>query len=231
MQPGETITPGTQPQPQDQQLEQDPITSEPEQPSPVAPVTPEPSQITPQPQIATEVEAQPTWQFKYDREGQPVQETEIPPSATVNWTASEYVAHDKNISWFILVMLASVGVAGIIYLITRDRISPVVVIVLGGAFAAFGARKPQVLEYSINNTGVRIGQKQYPYGMFRTFSTIEEGAMRSILLMPLQRFNLPISVYYDPAEEQQIIEALATYLPHEERSISMIDNFMRKIRF
>ncbi len=230
MQPGETITPGGQP-PEQQDQQQPPSPLPQEQPTPTPALQPELPQAVQPPQGAVAQEPQPAWQFKDEENYADQQPASLSTAAAVNWTASEYVAHDKNAGWYMLVMLASIVVAAIVYLITQDLVSPTVVVILGGAFAVFGARQPQVLEYSIDNTGIRIGQRQYPYTMFRTFSVIEEDAMRSILLMPLQRFNLPISVYYDPADEQRIVEALAAHLPHEERAVGPIDNLMRKIRF
>jgi hypothetical protein len=153
------------------------------------------------------------------------------PVVTVSWSASEYVAHDKNMGWYALVVLGSGVVAAVVYLITRDVISTSVMVILGITFAAFGARKPQVLEYAVDGAGIRIGPRHYPYSKFKTFSIIEEDAVRSILLMPLQRFNLPVAIYYNPEEEEKIIQALGVYLPHEDRQAGPIDSLMRKIHF
>ncbi len=206
------------------------------QTTPVQPATQTPDQLPAQQSTAqvpnpytVSIARQPGG-YEDDYESQD-QELSVADTVIVNWTASEYVAHDKSAKWYISVMLVALIMAAIVFAVTRDIISPVVVIILGGAFAAFGARKPQVLEYSIQDSGVHIGQRHYPYSMFKTFSIIEEEAMRSILLMPLQRFNLPISIYYDLADEQQIAEALSKHLPHEERELSPLDNLMRKIRF
>jgi hypothetical protein len=172
------------------------------------------------------------WQFHDDEgEAQGDQPLAIQQMPAVTWTASEFVSHDKNAGWYMLVIVGSAAIAALVYLITRDVISPIVIVILGISFAAFGARKPRVLEYAIDNTGVHVGSKTYPYGLFKTFSVIEEDAVRSILLMPMQRFNLPISVYYDPADEEKIVEALGAHLPHQDRKPTPIDNFMRKIRF
>lgn len=224
MQPGQTFDPG-QPQEPQTQAEQTPQQ---------LPAQPQPQQSTPTPDSVPETTAaqvEPGWQFNEGAEAGSDDLYAASSTPTVTWTASEYVAHDKNAGWYFLVVLAAVAVAAAVFLITRDMVSPIVVVVLGIAFAIFGARKPQVLEYSIDSTGVRIGQKLYPFGLFRTFSVIEEDAIRSILLMPLQRFNLPISIYYDPTDEPKIIEALSVHLPHEERRMSPVDNLMRKIRF
>jgi hypothetical protein len=154
------------------------------------------------------------------------------PVVAVSWTSSEYVAHDKNAGWYALVALGTAVLATVVYFVTEgDIISTVVMGIVGLTFAVFGARKPQVLAYAIDGAGIQIGNKHYAFGAYRTFSVIEEDSIRSILLMPIQRFNLPLAIYYGPSDEEKIIQTLATYLPHEDRKISPIDNLMRKIRF
>lgn len=233
MQPGDSITPGSQgpqlPRP-DEPANQSNQEQQAAQPANAEATTPAPDKNS-QPQQPDQAESGAGWTFSGGEAAEADQFASTLPVPTVKWTASEYVAHDKNPLWYVLVVLASVAIAGIVYLITRELVSPVVVVILGISFAFFGARRPQVLEFAVTNTGVQIGQKHYPFGMFRTFSIIEEDAVRSILLMPLQRFNLPISIYYDPADEQRIIEALSVHLPHEERDASPVDRFMRRIRF
>jgi hypothetical protein len=227
MQPGETITPGTPPE--------QPQSTAPQEPNP--PVSRQPAQVPDPPQEPASLQqpapADAGWHFKPEGDEAFGDDQSAPAfhPATVSWTASEYVAHDKNAGWYLLVVLASAGVTMAVYFITREWISAGVVLILGISFAVFGARKPKTLEYAVDSTGVHIGPKQYPYSLFRTFSVVEEDAIRSILLMPMQRFNLPISVYYDPADEEKIVEALGSYLPHEDRQPAAIDRFMRKIRF
>lgn len=229
MQPGETITPGQQPAPSAEQAEQPVVSqsqvSEASQPTPVAqPEAPQPLPQTPQ--------DQPGWQYTAG-DGQPQDPYQLPQNMTqdITWTASEYVSHDKTVGWFALAGLAVVVIAGVIYFVTREWISAIVVGVLGFAFAAFAGRQPGVLEYALDVQGVHIGSRVYPYGMFRSFSVLQEGGVQSILLVPLQRFGLPITIYYDPADEDRIIEVLGGRLPHENRNPSPIDNLMRKIRF
>lgn len=171
------------------------------------------------------------WQFKSEEEDYSSQAPATQSMSAVNWTASEYVAHEKGAGWYMLVVASSLVIAAVVYLITREMVSPVVVGILGISFAAFGARKPQVLDYSIDNSGIQVGAKHYPYGMFRTFSVLQEGGVRSILLMPLQRFSQPLSIYYEPTDEERILDALGAHLPHEDRKIGPVENLARKIRF
>lgn len=234
MQPGSTITPGITPtEPQNQEPQQ-PVQSQATQtPEAIA----DPAQ-TEQP-VAIEAPVEPLQEQVFFNENKdlPDDAGSAPaiPSAestpTVTWTASEFIAHDKNFGWYALVLLATIAVGSAVYFVTKDKVSPVVIVIMGIAFSVFGARKPRVLDYAISNAGVQVGQRHYPFGLFRTFSIIEEDAVRSILFMPMKRFSLPISIYYEPADEQKIIDTLSNYLPHEDRQAGSVDRLMSKIRF
>lgn len=229
MQPGETITPGDQTQPPENKS-QGTSSSPPEVPlSQQEEVASSGTDASP-PQETVES----NWRYSGGSADDAAFNQTDPYFSSVepvSWTASEFVSHEKSAGWYFLVIFGALLLGVVIYWLTKDIVSPVVVTVVGIAFAAFGARKPRVLNYAIDNEGVHIGARTYPYAMFRTFSVIEEDAIRSILLMPMQRFNLPISIYYEPTDEAKIIDTLGAYLPHQDRKPAPIDSFMRKIRF
>lgn len=150
---------------------------------------------------------------------------------SVSWTASEFIAHHKSPGWYFSVMLAAILVAGLVWLITKDVISASVVVIGTAAFAAYGARKPRQLQFSMDHFGVTVGTRHYQYEMFKSFSIIDEGAFSSIVLMPLKRFAPTTAMYYHPEDEDKILSILTEHLPLEERNHDMIDQFMSKIRF
>ena len=150
---------------------------------------------------------------------------------SVTWTASEYLSHEKDPAWFIGLGLAGTVLAVLIYVVTRDYISTTVVAMMTIIFGVFAGRRPQTLEYTINHDGLQIGPKHYPYAHFKSFAIMDEGAVFSIMLLPLKRFMPPISIYYDSKDEGSIVDVLSAYLPLEERSHDLTDQLMRKIRF
>lgn len=161
---------------------------------------------------------------------QDVNQQSAPPQP-VSWSASEYVERHKNAKWFFLALIVVLVVGAAVFLLTRDIVSTVVIGVVGLAFAFFAARPPQVLEYSVDNKGINVGQRSYPYGNFRSFSVYEEDAVRSILLMPARRFGLPLTVHFDAADEEKIVNVLGQHLPFEEREVPAVDRLMTKIHF
>jgi hypothetical protein len=149
----------------------------------------------------------------------------------VTWTASEFIAHDKSAGWYALLGLGSLALAALTYLVTRDLISTVVIIVAALALGAFASRQPRQLQYSLEQTGLRIGERFYSYELYRSFAVVPEGVFSSIVFMPLKRFAPLTTIYFDPADEDRIIDVLEPRMPLEDYNHDLIDRFMRQIRF
>jgi hypothetical protein len=157
--------------------------------------------------------------------------TAPPPEGALEWTASEFITHHRGPAWYVLYFVASVVIAGIIYLLTRDRLSGIVVF---GVFLLFGFaaanRKPRVVKYQLGENGFRIGQRFYPYSDYRSFTIVDEGPFSSISLLPLKRFGPPVSMYVAPEMERDIFEALGQHLPAMQGKLGLIDELARLLR-
>ena len=158
----------------------------------------------------------------------PMMETASNP---INWTASEFIAHDKTAGWYGTLAGVAVLLAAIIFLLTRDAISSSVVVVGALLFGVYAARQPRQLPYSLSDHGLHVGSRFYPLQQFRSFSVVPEGAFSSIVFMPLKRFAPLTTIYYPPESEDQIVSILSTELPFAEHRHDAIERLMRRIRF
>ena len=197
-----------------------------------------------QPQNGQPQVVQPQWQYQ---SGQLQQQQNPTPQPTVqpttsqptaeddgslaSWAASEFVAHEKPKSWYFILFILTVATAAVLFLITREIFSVVMVAVLALALAVYGGVKPRVLKYAIYPEGFKVGDKLYPFATFRSFSVIEDSRTPSIQLLPQKRFMVPISVYCNPADIDAIAEILGEFLPYEQKERDMIDKFSSRIRF
>jgi hypothetical protein len=179
------------------------------------------------------------WQYKPEAPTAPAAQTAPPAVAPaydpsqgeIVWSASEFVAHNKGMGWYATLGLAAVALSAVVFLLTRDLVSVIIIIFVAVLLGISAVRKPRVLNYQLNGSGLTIGQKFYPYLEFKSFSVMEEGAFSSIMFLPLKRFMPPISIYYDPKDEDQIVNMLAHYLPLENRTHDAIDSLIKRIRF
>jgi hypothetical protein len=169
------------------------------------------------------------WQYRGD---EPITEPQKSKSIQpVSWTASEFVAHQKSAGWFLMLAMGAVFGAGMVFLLTRDYISSAMVLIVVVLFGIFAARQPRVLHYSVDEQGIHIESKNYPFRLFKSFAVQDEGPIQSISLLPMRRFMPAISIYYPQEEEKRILGVLGNFLPIEERPHDIIDRFMHKIRF
>lgn len=155
----------------------------------------------------------------------------LPSIPEVSWTASEYVAHEKSPGWYATLFAGSGVLVLIVFLITKDLLASIVILLACLAIAVYAARKPATNQYVINEKGIQIGDAFHPYREFRSFSVVAEGAIDSIWVKPLKRFAPVVVMYFSPDDEQKIIDVLANFLPHEERELDAVDRFTKRIRF
>ena len=156
------------------------------------------------------------------------------PSASkdsVEWTASEYVAHQKQVGWYLGLAAITLAIATLLYFITRDSISTAFVVFAGFVLGVTAARKPRVVAYRVDQGGLSIGQKYYPYSQFKSFVIMQQGPLATVMFMPLKRILPSIDMYIPPENADAIMEVLANNLPLETRTPGVIDTFAHRIRF
>ena len=166
-----------------------------------------------------------------DPEAAPTTYWQGDPAESISWTASEFIAHHKSQGWYALVALGAIVAAVLVWWLTKDTVTPGVIILAGFGLAVFAARQPRQLTYQLDPHGLTVGPRHYAFADFRSFSVVPEGAFSSIVFTPLKRFGVLTTIYYDPQDEGRIIDIISRYLPHEDRGPDAIDGLMRRLRF
>jgi hypothetical protein len=154
-----------------------------------------------------------------------------PTDNSFTWTASEYIDHNRGGSWYLLLALGTAALAAGTYFLTKEYFAVGTIIAVGIIIAIYARQKPKQVTYELSSSGLRIGEKLYPYSLFKSFSLINDGVLNSVQLMPLKKLMPPISVYYQAADEEKITDILGQHLPFEETKPSSIDRLSRRLRF
>lgn len=229
MQPGETITPGSQNSEQNKIDPQPPVSS-----APVTVATQTVQEVTPQSpqQTYSDSDQPPTMQpvsnWQFSESNQPGDYEQVSP---VSWTASEFVSHGKGRSWFVAFGLVILITCIAFYFLLKDLVTPIVIAVAGFIFLYYSRRQPRTLQYSVDAQGIHIDQKLYPFEYFKSFDIAQEGSFPAIHLASLKRFMPPLTIFYDVSMEEPIVNIISNYLPHQEYKPDAIDNIARRIRF
>ncbi len=188
--------------------------------TPVAPV----AQNAPQPQ------GQPSPTAPAPADLQAAQSYTMPAAPEISWTASEFIAHSKSTIWYAGLVGIGLIVTVLVYFITKDALSVIVAVLVAVMFGFLAAHKPRVLGYHIGPEGLAIGEKLYHYDTFKSFGLLNEGAIDTIVFMPMKRFMPSITLYCPPEEHDKIVDTLSNYLPFAPVSHDMIDQLMHRIR-
>ena len=152
-------------------------------------------------------------------------------SKPITWTEAEFVAHHKSLSWYMLLGLAAVVIAVLVYIYNHDVVSVIVVIAAAVFFGIVANRQPRTLEYMVDDNGLQIGAKKYDYDIFRSFSIVDEGSVSGLVFQPLKRFMPLVTVYYQPHNEKAIVDVVSKHLPLDNSHNDAIDNLMRRIHY
>ena len=152
------------------------------------------------------------------------------PLPEVHWTASEFIAHEKSPLWYMALAATSAVLMAFAIFVVHDVVAVVSIALIAILFGAVASHKPRTMQYTIDSTGITIGKKVFSYGEFKSFGLVKEEAFSNITLAPLKRFSPPLSIYYPPEEEENIVQVLSAYLPIAPVQSDMIDALLRRIR-
>src|SRR6266571_7925900 len=137
------------------------------------------------------------------------------PTEPLTWQASEYVHHHKGPVWYVGLMLV-IGVLLAISVIFKLWLSVAVFLVMGVAIAVYAQRPPRALEYRLDEHGITIDGKLFPYDNFRSFGVISDLSWHSIDLEPTQRFMPRLTIIYGENLDE-LTDYFSVYLPRADR--------------
>lgn len=149
---------------------------------------------------------------------------------SLSWEAPEYIEHPHGAGWFFMLTLGTLMLATLAYLIAKDPFATIVIVLVGIIVGIFATQKPKTANYEISDAGISINGKLYSYSNYKSFAVIREGALSSINLFPLKRLMPPLSAYFEPKQEKEIVDVLGEYLPFEDRKLDGIDRLARRLR-
>ncbi|MDI6821215.1 MAG: hypothetical protein QMD65_03535 [Patescibacteria group bacterium] len=143
----------------------------------------------------------------------------------ISWRAAEYDYVKKDISWFWIV--GGVATALVLVAIWQGNFFFAVFIALAGAVVLFfGRRRPQILDFKINEVEVRIGKIEYKFELFENFSFRKRPMfLDEIVLKKKTAFNPYVKIPIDSKLAEEVKSVLLEKLPEVEYQESLIEIF------
>jgi hypothetical protein len=152
------------------------------------------------------------------------------PGPSYAWQASEYVFHSKSAGWYVILLLITAVLCGVLAFF-QQWLSIAVVVVMALAVIIYTRKEPRELNYGIGDGGVEVSGRLMHYGEFRSYSIMEEVSWHSIDLEPAKRFVPRLTLLCENDDIEEIEQILSTHLPREDRQLDWIERATRRLRF
>ncbi len=120
----------------------------------------------------------------------------------IEWSALEYEDKERSADWFwaLGIIVVAGSVASLIY---KNYFFAMILIIGGILLGFFAIKKPDVINYELNEKGLKIKTHFYPYKNIKSF-WVQTGA-KPILFIKSDRFFMPIiSMLIDENLAEQI---------------------------
>jgi hypothetical protein len=149
----------------------------------------------------------------------------------VYWSAKEYIPQEKGGLWFAFFAVVVVALVATDIFWIKSYTFSILVVVMAATIIVLSIRPPRNIEYTLSgDQGLYIGEVLHHFSEFKSFSLIQDHGQNSIMLIPVKRFSLGVSVYFPSDAGEKIVDIFGARLPMENRKLDMIDVIVRKLR-
>lgn len=147
----------------------------------------------------------------------------------VTWSAQEFLHQEKGGAWFALFGVIAVALLAL-SIWTQAWTFAVLIVVITVLIIVYSRRPPRELTYSLTDEGLLIDGKLHEFANFKAFGVVRDGDNFSVVLIPIQRFQPGVSVYFPEESGEAIVDTLGARLPMKELKLDVVDKLVRLLR-
>jgi hypothetical protein len=148
----------------------------------------------------------------------------------VTWMALEFIHREKGTGWFVAFGLVDAALIAVSIFLMNSISFAVLLAVIFVVVIVFSRRPPRELTYSLTDEGLTIDNKLHPFATFKSFGVVHDGQEFSIMLIPTQRFQPAVTVYFPEEAGEAIVDSLGSRLPMKDLKLDAVDQVVRFLR-
>lgn len=166
----------------------------------------------------------------------PIDLATIAPAGVLAWEAPEFIAHERGWQWVVgiwggALLLGGLAIWG--YDLSFVGISSAIVLLLAALALTVQSRvKPKLIRITIEEDGVTIAGRPYPWEDLKGFWLVYESVNQALYIETNRRFLPILSVQLGKSDPEAIRAALLPYLAEQtDRAEEFADRLGRIIKF
>lgn len=149
---------------------------------------------------------------------------------TVTWVAHEYIHQEKGALWFVVFAVVITVLIAVSLLLMNSWSFAVLLAVIAVVVVVYSRRPPRELTYTLSDDGLVVDEKLHKFENFKSFGVIRDGDDFSVMLIPTQRFQPGITVYFPEESGEAIVDMLGSRLPMKDLKLDAVDRLVRLLR-
>lgn len=149
----------------------------------------------------------------------------------LEWTASEYVEHEKSNTWFVWLGVIALALLILAVFVIKEYTFAALIVVMTVSIVVWARRPAMEMHYQLSADMIAVNDKQFMLHGFRAFGVLQEGAIYYAVLLPIKRFSPGVNVYFPHKLGEQIVDVFGATLPMEDIKPDFIDKLTNRLNF
>ncbi len=148
----------------------------------------------------------------------------------ITWEAPEFTPRDRSPDWFwgLGIIAVSLIVTAILF---ENLLFAIVVLISAVTITLLALRDPEILEFTVNDRGIRAGDTLYPYSSIESF-WVENSPEEQKILLQSERMLMPyIVVPIEEVDPEEVRNFIIQYIPEEEHVEPLSHRVMEYLGF
>ena len=149
----------------------------------------------------------------------------------IDWEEFEYEFFEKGPDWFWALGIISISIA-VTAIILNNILFAILILIGSLTLGIYAVRKPELVHYEVNQRGIVIDDRLYPYGSLDSF-WVEHGVKKPKLLVVSKKILMPhIIIPLSPEVDTDLLrDYLLDHVDEEERREPISSRIMEYLGF
>ena len=148
---------------------------------------------------------------------------------SISWQAEEYIAREHTAGWYLGLFGVGIALSALAFLLKSWTFLALIVVSVIAILISI-SRPPRKIQYTLDQDGLKEGEKLHKFDDYRAFGILKEGTHYSAVLIPKKRFGLSAKIYFPSDSGEAIVDALGARLPMEEVKLDFLDKIVNFLR-
>lgn len=150
--------------------------------------------------------------------------------ALISWNAPEHLHSEKNPDWYWAVGIITLALAAVAF-IFGNFVTGIFVLVAAVALVLHASQPPRTVYHEINDRGIIIHDRLYPFLTLDSFWISHEDFPQKILIKSRKLFMPFIEVFIEEVDPEKVREIMLRYIAETEHHESVIKKILERFGF